>query len=337
MQTEVENDGEESIEDALRAAMAATEESSDEVTEEAPETTVSDRDEGGRFKSKKAVEPEVTAAAPEPATDEVLGGKWTPERAPSGWSPKVREHWSALPLEVRQEIIRREENSHVGVQKLQGEFAPLRELRQSMEPLFREMQQIGVNPTQHFDRVISTERVLRTADLPTKFETLMGIADDYGIPLREIINQSVGQEVLKSPVQSQIPQELRRELDEIRGWREQQELQTITGAVEQYGSGQEFFSDVRGLMADLIERGLANTLPEAYDKAVWMHPEVRDVMMERKVRGTVSSEVQARQAKAVGASVRPSGSIAVPLDDDEDDSVGAAVRRAYTSSVSNRL
>jgi len=94
---------------------------------------------------------------------------------------------------------------------------------------------------------------------------------------------------------------------------------------------------VRGLMADLIERGLANTLPEAYDKAVWMHPEVRDVMMERKVRGTVSSEVQARQAKAVGASVRPSGSIAVPLDDDEDDSVGAAVRRAYTSSVSNRL
>jgi len=315
-----------STQDIVRAAF---EESSEEVTED---KAVSNRDESGRFKGKTAEEPAPITEVPEelpPGTQ----GKWSVDRPPSGWTPKARENWGALPLDIRQEIIRREENALVGVQKLQSEYAPLRELRQHMEPVLRELHSIGVNPSEHLDRVMNTERVLRTADLPTKFDALMSIADDYGIPLRDIINRSVGQEVLRSPQQgAPIHPEIQRELAEIRGWREEQQQAMVANEVMGFGSQQEFFHDARYAMADLIERGLASSLQDAYEKAIWMIPDVRDVLMDRKTRGSAGSAVQNRQAKAVGTSVRPSGSLSVAVDDG-DDSISGELRKAFAAQT----
>jgi len=225
-------EGEVSTQDLVREAFAASE-GGDEGSEE---KTVSNRDESGRFKAK-APEAEATITEVPEELPPGTQGKWSVDRPPSGWTPKARENWGALPLDIRQEIIRREENALVGVQKLQSEYAPLRELRQHMEPVLRELHSIGVNPSEHLDRVMNTERVLRTADLPTKFDALMSIADDYGIPLRDIINRSVGQEVLRSPQQgAPIHPEIQRELAEIRGWREEQQQAMVANEVMGFGS-----------------------------------------------------------------------------------------------------
>ena len=326
------------IEDELREAMAATIDdttAADVVADEVVETT-SDRDENGRFKSKDKTEPSAEAAVEQPPTDDEPAGKWSPDRPPSSWKPKAREGWANLPLEVREEIIRREENHNVGAAKLQEQFAPLKELQQYMAPVINELNQLGVSPQQHLDRVLGAERVLRTADLPTRFEALMGIADDYGIPLRDIINKSVGQEVLQSPQPGMvIPEEIRSELAEIRAWREGQEQTIINNEVESFGSNLEFFGDVRVHMAELLERGVASDLQDAYDKAIWMNPEIREVMQSRMAQPQVVSPVATRQAKAVGVSVKPSGSVAVEVDD-ENDSIGETLRKAF-NSASGRL
>jgi len=332
-----DKDDDQSIQDIVREA-AATEESAainantstDTDSTESTET-VSTRDENGKFKSK--------TKADEPVTDTTTGaaeqdqGTWSPERAPSSWTPKAREGWANLPIEIRQEITRREENATMGARKLQEQYAPVKQFVENFDPIFRELGSIGVDPQRHVASVMNTERVLRTAELPQKFDALLGIADQYGIPLRDIINQSVGQKVLQTPSQMQVPEEIRRELGEIRQWRDQQEQAIVNNEVSNFGQQQEFFNDVRYAMADLIERGVCQDLNQAYEIATWAHPEIRSVLIDRQVRGSSVGQVVNRQSKAVGASVKPSNTVNVDLDDDSNDSIGDTLRKAFTAST----
>jgi hypothetical protein len=191
---------------------------------------------------------------------------------------------------------------------------------------------------------MTTERVLRTADLPTKFNQLLQIADQYGIPLRDIINQSVGQEVLKRPAQqaAALPPEVMRELQDIRQWRESMETGQLTQTIGQFAAetdatGQlkhEFFNDVRETMADLIEMGRAADMQTAYEQAIWMHPEVRDVMLSRQSRP--QNKVAQRQLAATKVSLPAKGSVTVDMEEDSDDlhaMVAAEFRKANTGRL----
>lgn len=331
---ELEQEVEGSIHDDIRAAMSEAETAGDVVESTADTQATSNRDENGRFKPKNIPDKQVEAqeSTVEPVAEEQ--GRWTPERPPSSWKPAARELWAGLPLEARQEITRREEDALRGAQRLQEQFAPLREIQQHMEPLLKELQSIGVSPQQHIDNVMATERVLRTADLPRKFDALLSVADQYGIPLREIINRSVGQEVLQSPNQQQmaVPPELQRELAEIRQWRDQQEQSVVNNEVAAFGGQQEFFHDVRLHMADLIEKGVAKDLPSAYEMATWANPEIRSILIERQTRGASGTRVQDRQARAASANIRPSSTVHVDVDDGAEDSLADTVRKAWNSS-----
>lgn len=62
----------------------------------------------------------------------------------------------------------------------------------------------------------------------------------------------------------------------------------------------KFFSNVRSEMASLIQTGQAATLQEAYDKACWLNPEVRDVLLN-EARAT-QAQTQSIAQKAAAAS-----------------------------------
>ncbi len=330
MTTETE---EQSIQDVVREAAEAEASKVDSVEATVEETTnaedtetVSNRDENGRFKPK-----ETATNEPAAQTTETEQNTWSPERPPSSWTPKAREKWADLPLEIRQEITRREENAFSGARKLQEQYAPVRQFVEHFDPIFKDLGSAGINPQQHIATVLGTERVLRTADLPTRFDALLGIADQYSIPLRDIINQSVGQQVLRSPQQAQIPDSIARELGEIRQWRNQQEQAVVNSEVASFGQGQEFFNDVRHHMADLIERGVCPDLQTAYETATWSNPEIRSILIDRQTKGTVTAQVATRQSKAVGTGIKPSNTVEVDHDN-SDDTIADTVRKAWTQS-----
>lgn len=347
-------DEETSIQDDIRAAMA---EPTVETTEApAPDTSVReeliskgvikpaaeskslDRDEHGRFKAKEDPAPTAVESA-EKVLEQGVAGKWTPERAPTTWSPKAREQWGSLPLDIRQEIVRREEASVNGVRKLQEQHSPVNNFYRAMEPVITEAKSFGVVPEQYISTVMSSERILRTADVPTKFNEILRICDQYGVPLREVINRSVGQEVLKThgqPQQAQISQQFMQEFQEIRNWRQQMESQQVNNTVEQFGADpkHEFFGDVRGTMADLIEMGKASNMEDAYQMAIWMTPEVREVLMARSQVTQQSNQVATRQL-AAASTLKSSGKLAVETEDDSDDIMSAV--RSSVKGLSGRL
>lgn len=281
---------------------------------------------------------EASAATADEGAAEEAGGaevKLSDGKAPSSWSPKVREKWAELPEEVRAEIIRREEASVNGVRKLQEEYAPVKQLAQNLDPFIQEARKSGMDAGQYISNVMQAERNLRAPDVESRFQALLNIADQYGIPLRQAINQSAGRELVPAQQQPQLPPEVMQELQEARKWREQSQAQSIEQQINMFKSSaeHEFYEDVRDIMADLIEAGRAKDLKDAYDQAVWLNPEVRSVLIDREKGGRQQQQIQQRQAAAAGASVQASGAADVQVDDDDDDSTEAIVRRAMRGSA----
>jgi hypothetical protein len=319
------------LQDDVRAAMEEVSQAADE----APATETVARDEAGKFAPKAD---EVAAAAklepskePEaPPAERLL----TEDKPPRGWSPEAREKWTTIPEDIRSEIVRREEASAVGVRQLQERYQPYEQFVNNLGGYIQEASQAGIRADQYIDNVMQTERTLRTADVPGRFQAILAIADQYGVPLRDIINESVGQRVLPpaQPQQqrAQIPQEIMQELQEMRQWREEQQGGAVNSQIAEFSKHNEFFPEVHVQMANLIDANAAESLEEAYEMACWANPQIRGIMLQRE-------DIKARQGVATGASVRPAGSVTVPSTFDDDDDLEATVRKAFSSNVSGRV
>lgn len=256
-------------------------------------------------------------------------GTWNPEKAPTSWSPKVREQWGNLPEDVRKEIVRREEASVMGVRKLQEEFQPVRQFAEHLSPFIQEARQLGADPTQYIANVMVAERQLRSQDPNDKFNALLSIADTYGIPLREFLRG----EMQAPAAQPSLPPEVAHELAAMRQWREQESQQTLQRQIDEFRAGAEFFDDVRDHMAVLIETGAAKDLKEAYESAIWVNPEVREVLLQRQEAEKQKSVQNQRRARATGASVTGGDAPGVDVSvDDDDDSIEATIRKQMVAS-----
>lgn len=297
-----------------------------------------DEGDAGADKADEQSEPEQAPAAEDaPATDTKSEPEstWDHNKAPSSWSPKVREQWASLPEEVRKEVIRREEASVNGVRKLQEEFEPIRKFAGQLDPYIQEARSLGTDAGEYIARTMAAERSLRSNDPKERFNALLNIADTYGVPLRQALG---GNPVPTQGQSAQLPPEVVRELQEAREYREQAQRQTLEQQVNSFKEGKEFFEDVRELMAGLLDAGTAKDLQDAYDKAVWIQPEVREVMLARQAAGTKKEELKQRQTNAGSASVKSSGAADVDVDlDDEDDSTEAIVRKAIREQQNGRI
>lgn len=345
--------------DDLRDVISAAMES---VAQDEGEDDGKERDDAGKFVAKQG-ESEAEAAArlqpedgkvpkegeqkaPKPADDKTPAEGQQPEgerlltedKAPRGWSPAAREKWPTLPDDIRAEILRREEASAVGVRQLQERYVPIENFVRNLDPFIQEAAAHGIQADQYIYGVMNTERVLRTADVPGKFQAILAIADQYGVPLRDLINESVGAKIIP-PAQTQqsyVPPEIMQELQAMRQWREEQTTGNIQANIHAFATGKEFFEDVRDHMAVLIETGAATSLEDAYDSACWAVPAVRTVMLQRQGTDKKAEDLKKRQELAGGASLSPNGAIDLP-EDDKDDDLADTVRRAYAASASGRV
>lgn len=336
-----EEDSGDDLRNELMSAMKSVEETED--AEKQP-TTDTPKEGAGEEGAKDPESPK--AGTSEGADGEGAGEEKKPEpilkedKAPQSWSPAAREKWSQIPDDLRKEIIRREEAAAVGVRQLNERFAPAVKFVESLGPILQEARDSGVDPTGYISSVMQTERALRTADTKGKFNVLLSLADQYGVPLREIINASVGQEVLQRGAQPgqqmTLPPELVRELEESRRWRQEQEGSRVQSEIASFSSGKEFFEDVRGQMADLLQSGVASDLNDAYDKACWADPNIRKVLIGRERQGQQRTEITERQAAAGLVNIPSQGALNVKTGNEEE-SLEDSIRAAFRTSSTGRI
>jgi hypothetical protein len=286
----------------------------------------------GRF-AKNTADEEAPAAEIEQTTWE--------DRPPSSWKPAVREQWANLPPDVRQEILRREEASVMGVRHLHEQLAPYQTMADNLKDYMGDIHRQGGDPIGYTRNLLEADRRLRNAPDPSsKLGVLLQMADAYRIPLREVLSRVPGTEALATPQQfqqPQIPPEVARELYEMRQWREHVTTSTATNEVEGFGYDKEFFGDVRGRMADLIESGAAQNLGDAYEMACWATPEVREVLLQRERSGAGQQQRTQRQQRAASASLPAGAGINVQADREQSDDVDSILREEFSRAAGGRI
>lgn len=259
------------------------------------------------------------------------------DKAPIGWAPAVREQWGALPEAVRKEVLKREEASINGVRQLHQQYEPYKQFADGLGEYIKEAVDNKLNPSEYISNVMKAERSLRVGTDHERFASLCDIAEGYGIPLRKILNEAAGQELVPARQKPQIPAEVQRELEEARRFRQeyeakqqqQQAVQEDPPEIKEFAKTHKYFEDVRLEMAHLFQTGRATDLESAYKEALWMNPGTREVMMAEQSKGNLSD----KQKQALGVQAKGSNAAETQNDKefDEGDDTAATVRKAMAA------
>lgn len=278
------------------------------VSEEKPLETSAEqraRDEAGRFAAKESA-PVTPPEEPKPI------------KAPSSWKPAAQEAYlkaergeALTPEEVRiltNEANRRESDFHRGVEEFKNHAQKARAYEAVIAPYQQTFQQLGVDAPTAIGALLKADHTLRYGDPATKAQYFQQLAQQYGVNLEQIQNP---------PQYDPQTQYLMQQLNELRQtqaqWHnsiQQQEQTRANQELEQFSqAGNAHFDAVRGDMADLLETGKATSLQDAYEKAVWMNPDIRQSLIEQQrseAQKKAMAEAQNLRAKTAAVSVKGS-------------------------------
>lgn len=320
------------LEDAFKDAEAPEVETveAQETAQEAPEPRA--RDDAGRFAAKVQDAP---ITAPEPAQE---APEPIPERkAPSSWKPDAQTAWlkadrgeALTPAEVKllaQEAERREGDFHKGVAEFKTHSERARAYDQAIAPYRDTIKSLGVDEATAIGALLKADHTLRYADPATKAQYFATLARQYGIDMGQ---------VSEPPQVDAQTQYLMQQLNELRqtqqSWQnsiQQQERMRAEQELAAFSTGKPHLDAVRDDMARLLETGVATSLQDAYDRAVWMRPDVRQTLIEserQEAQRKATEQATLNRARSAAVSVKgssPAGA-AQPSNQSLRDTIAAA-------------
>jgi len=247
-----------------------------------------------------------------------------PQRNPfAAWKKPAQEALSQLPPETQQYIVEREQQFHKGIQQYKEDAQKGRSLGNALAPHMEYLNQLRVAPEVAINKLIETERKLRTSDPETKAKEFVRLAHDYGIDLNSLT--SVPFDPYHHNLEQQLAQQ-QQQLAQLSQSRQMAEEAQLGQTIEQFAQSHEHFDEVRETMADLLDKGFATDLNDAYAKAVRLNDDVYGRIQQPSNTNLQRANEAAKAAKASAVSVKgsPTGVTRAP----EPKTTEEAVRQA---------
>lgn len=261
------------------------------------------RDDKGRF-APKAAEPE-PEVAPEPVEEPV----WA--KPPASWKKDYHEVWQKADPKMREYAWQREEQMRKGVEPLLSKAQFADAMNQALEPYLPTIQGLGLKPEQAVAALAQADYTLRTAPPDQRMAYLTQLARSYGIDLGQAAQGQPAQQPSVDPMVWQLQNELNNVRGEVMGWKQQQEMaqnQQLLNEINDFSSKAEHFEDARPTMIQLLQSGVAETLEDAYDKAIRLNAELFE-----KVQSAKQAEIAAKQAAEKNRAAKAARSAAVSV------------------------
>ena len=288
----------------LSAAFEASEPAHTETTQtEAPPRQDRARDEHGRFTraeqqaAEGAAPAEETDTTDQPATreDEPASQAIAP---PASWSDAEKAHWTSLSRDAQETILRRERDIDKALAERANESQAVAPLREVLAPYRSKHAMMGLSDAEAVRKLLAAQEMLEQ-DPDRAFPEL---ARAFGYDLSRLAPQLTQQVPLQQ--QQQQPQQFRDpRVDEILRMQQQREQQQAFAAVETFGKdpAHPHFQEVRQHMGVLLQNGGATDLQDAYDKAVWAMPAIREKLLAERERSAQAEREAAAKQKAAEA------------------------------------
>jgi hypothetical protein len=244
----------------------------------------------GRFTAKHkddaspavAASPVDAAATPAtPAPDAPVTPPTTPapevDAAPSSWKDGVKTKWAELDPEVKAEIMRRERDISVGMQRAAETRKFGDSMYQEVAPYMELLKSEGATPQDAVRILLETAHTLRHGSPETKKALMLSMMEQYGIDFRQPFNPEVAR--LQWEVDS-------RRHNDVRAQAQQGVSQELAAKseIEQFAAqpGHEHLDTLRPHMAALLQSGAATDLAAAYEQAAWANPQVRAQLLQKQ-------------------------------------------------------
>jgi len=282
------------------------------------------RDEAGRFAPKpKEEKPKEEVTAPAPVTTTPQAPPVQGLTRPTTWKKDYLPIWDKLstgapltPDEAKKlaEYSNQRENEYkTGVSTYKAEAQAAKDLQEAITPFLPELQQNGIAPAAWIKQLGHAHYALAKGTPELKLQVFRELARQFNVPLGAILQQPNQVPPIVNELLGQIA-DLKQQVTGVTSWRQKQETDSLTSEVQKFASNTAkypHFEACRGTMAQLLESGLAQDLDEAYGKAEWMVPEVREAkQLELTQRGSQQQAVTRARAAAVSPkSATPSGQV----------------------------
>lgn len=274
-----------------------------------------------------AADPSRQQEKPDAEKDKVEGETATTEEenseavqetgAPKTWTKEALEEWAKVPPRAQQEIIKREEDFLRGITQYR-EAADLGvKYSKVVEPYAPILAAENIDPVGLFQSFAANHYLLSRGTEEQKIELAANMLQGYGIPLEPLVNYLANNGGIK---QSDPEVEaLRKEVHEIKtGISSRTEREnsvakaTIDKEIEAFAAdpAHPYFDEVAGDIGKLFESGMASTLAEAYEKAVYANPATRAKEIDRlttertSAREKEENERKAKRAKSQADQVK---------------------------------
>lgn len=241
----------------------------------------------GKFAPKSAedaaqVTPGTTPDAPPAST--IDGQPVAPMQAPKTWRKGAADIFQTLPPIAQAEILKREQDIFQGIAQYKEHAQVGQVFNETLKPFIPLFQRYQLNPADATKRALTAHFNLTLSSPATKVELAKSLLSDYGISMEMLgVPPSEGAPAGPSLLDQEV-QSLRQQLSEVRETttmmqrRHAEQIHSqIRGDVEKFADSPEnlYFNELTGDMEQLIRSGAASTLPEAYEKAIWLNPAVR--------------------------------------------------------------
>lgn len=274
------------------------------------------------------------------------------DRPPDTWRKEAQEAWTTTPPAVKAELAKRENDlaRYVGeTKKYQTDIAPYvavgAAVNKIMEPYMPLLQQSGVKPQEHLQRLLYAHATLTFGQPEQKAAMFKQLAQDAGIDLGALASGQGAVENSSLPQIRALQQEIAQLRQGVTGvassFQEAQAAELAQGIVAFANDTENhpFFAQVADQIPAIIDAGQAKTLKDAYDLAVERNPQTRAALRDkeysaRRAKETASQSAHAGAArKALGANVKSRGTgRAAPALGTVDDTLKEAMREINSRS-----
>ncbi|CAB4139733.1 hypothetical protein UFOVP353_8 [uncultured Caudovirales phage] len=259
-----------------------------------------------------------TVDAPEEASEEIVEtpteteAESTPEEEPvappASWTAEAKEVFTQLPKETQKFISEREAQREKTINQALAKSAELEKsysaIGQVTQKWGQYFNQLKVTPEVALDTLVQAEYTLRNGSLQDKMAMFQQLAADYGIPMNAQNEQGD-----VNPIVAQLSDKLRSVESKLAAYEQSQEdwrTQQGMTIIEQFQNEKDasgnllhpYFEDTVETIKGLIQSGLANGLPDAYEKAIKIVPEVMSkIQAAEKKKQELSATEKAKKAR----------------------------------------
>lgn len=221
---------------------------------------------------------------------------------PLRWGREARDVWAKLPPSLQRAVSSQlaadEANMQRGVEVLKQRHAEqLQHIEQAFAPLRGQYAKHGFqNDVQALTHLAQVSAQLDRDPVGV----LAFLAKQYGVvdQLLALAGQTPRQQYAPQPAQQYQPQQTPEQTAE---------LQAAGAEIAEFARANRYFDIVRPQMAEIMMRGQAQTLEDAYQLALSQHPIYRDFERERKIEAKKRAANASLSGAPHGASPLPNG------------------------------